>query len=306
MSVYGTGRVSKSIASLGSRFAMKSCAVFLFAWVVSLSGLSALGCANSASESGVFTPPPSGSTDIDDAGAPPDAMNEGRPPVSQIRGSPLCNASFWIGCYPDNPHGAGSGDCPNISAAGGFDNGQGACRVQPNGSDAGVAGPVCGLAGPSTEGMPCTGSADCAAGYECTSEAKCRAYCCAGQCSNQNSFCDIQPMLTYPTLKVPVCIPITPCGLLDSEGGTCPSSQTCAVVRENGATSCVAIGPRQLGDECNTDHCARGLVCLGTSGDLSCFQLCHTAMRTNECAATPQQICKGGSFSPVPGIGICQ
>jgi hypothetical protein len=273
--------------------------VFVVAY--GIAGLSALGCSGVAADKGnaAVTAPP---TESDDGGAPPDSSASDAP--SGVQGSPLCNASRWMGCYPDNQHPTW-GDCANGAATTGAGSPL-ACRVQPNRDDAGVA-PVCVPSGTAVDGMPCNAPADCAAGYECTSDRRCRAYCCDGSCGNQDAFCDIQTTVAYPLLKVPVCMPITSCGLLDSEGGSCPATQTCALVPETGETTCVAVGPRQAGDECNTDHCARGLVCLGRPGEKTCYTLCHTMARVNECAGTPTLVCRGGiPLFPVPGIGICQ
>jgi hypothetical protein len=75
-------------------------------------------------------------------------------------------------------------------------------------------------------------------------------------------------------------------------------------VRENGETSCVAVGPAKAGDLCDEDHCGRDLVCLGTPGERRCYQLCHTAAAA-ECSSS--QACKGGlPLFPDSAIGICQ
>jgi hypothetical protein len=277
------------------------------------------GCSGTAP---VSTPTPPVGSDViianpveveEDAGALPEAAAPAHPPASGIFGSQLCNATQWMGCYPDNVHAPSASDCPNgpmngsdgsSGNAGGSDSTSLGCRVQPTDADAGVA-PVCAPAGSSTEGMSCAASTDCAPGYECVGDGRCRAYCCAGECTNDSDFCDIQTSVTYPTIKVPVCMPISPCGLLD--GGACAADETCAVVRETGATGCVTVGPKQAGEECNTDHCARGLVCLGTAGERSCYILCHTTGKAPECDASSKQTCKGGiPLFPTPGIGICQ
>ncbi len=231
----------------------------------------------------------------------------------QTEGSPLCNASSWMGCYPDNTNTGKASDCnssPDVrddAGIPGYDNSQSACHVQRASNDAGVQ-PVCTASGSSTDGMACGGPTDCAPGYECIGDGKCQPYCCKGTCSQPDQFCDIQPTATDPGLKVPVCMPIQSCGLLDSVGAACPSTDTCAVVRsDTGATGCVAVGPKQAGDDCNTADCARGLTCLGAPAEKTCYILCHTVERTTECASTPKQTCKGGiPLFPMPGIGICE
>jgi hypothetical protein len=248
--------------------------------------------------------------DTDDGGSLPDAPST-RPGPTRTLGSPLCNASMWNGCYPDHTK-INANDC-NLSADGGAFNvasgndlGPPACHVMRANVDAGVE-PVCTAAGTAKDGVRCNGPTDCASGYECVADGRCQPYCCTGDCLRPDEFCDIQPTTADPALRVPVCMPIDSCGLLDSDGGTCAPTETCAVVRaDDGVTGCVAVGPRRAGDECNTDHCARGLTCLGTSADKNCYTLCHTAPRTVECG-TPKQTCKGGiPLFPVPGIGICE
>jgi hypothetical protein len=223
-------------------------------------------------------------------------------------GSPLCNAVSWSGCYPDDPSTSNAQEC-NLAPdggpydpAGGYDKAQLACRVRRAANEPGVT-PVCAPAGTLTAGMHCGSSDDCAAGYECVGDGICRSYCCSGQCSNGNEFCDIEATTTDPMLRVPVCAPTRACNLLD---GQCGATETCAVVGEDGATSCVAIGSAHAGDGCDTRQCGRGLVCLGQSGSRNCYILCHVASENTECASTPKQKCKGGlPLFPTPGIGIC-
>ncbi|HXN32925.1 MAG TPA: hypothetical protein VN894_13740 [Polyangiaceae bacterium] len=273
------------------------------------------------SATATLTPPEAGTTD-DGGGASANTGPGGgagtatpaRPAQPQTVGSPLCNASGWMGCYPDNAKSAKPSDCnlsPDVRAYDGGDSGfdiaQSACHVQRASNDAGIQ-PVCTSSGAGTVGMACNQPTDCAPGYECVGEGKCQPYCCEGQCDHSNLFCDIQPIASDPALKVPVCMPIQSCALLDSDGGSCPATETCNVVRfDTGATSCVAIGPKQAGEDCNTANCARGLTCLGAPAERICYILCHTGQRSMECTTTPKQTCKGGiPLFPVPGIGICE
>jgi len=112
-------------------------------------------------------------------------------------------------------------------------------------------------------------------------------------------------------MSVPVCMPLRQCELvaaLDLEGGlpqpaTCPSGQTCAVVREDGATSCVAIGTATAGQSCETEHCAAGFVCLGATVR-TCYALC---LMTDPGPCPAPQACKGGPpLFADPGVGVCQ
>ncbi len=249
----------------------------------------------------------------------PDASNAGEgydasgdTVVAQAyKGSPLCNASFASGCYPDEP--TTTGAC-RLSPDGGayvpstLDTLLG-CHVLAGhvlGGDAAVVQPACLPAGSRIDGYPCLWPTDCAPTYECVGEGTCQRYCCQGngRCPRGplDEFCDILPLAWAPATKVPVCMPTHPCTLLDDQ--SCSAAETCAVVREDGTTSCVAVGPANVGDGCDDRHCTRGLVCLGGTGERHCNQLCHTGS-TDECAAP--QACKGGlPLFPDPTIGICQ
>jgi len=235
-------------------------------------------------------------------------------PASNHIGSPLCNVSH-TSCNPDVLTTAQ--DCllaPDggpYSSTGGYDNAPLACHVPPSSGAAVDAGsPVCTPAGTGADGARCSTSTDCAPRYECVgagTEGTCRRYCCSGnvECGT-SEFCDIQPMAVASTTDVPVCIPISPdggCRLLDD--ASCPSHETCAVVREDGSTSCVAVGAAKVGDPCDEEHCGPDLVCLGTPGNRRCYQLCHTADPAAACSAT--QTCKGGlPLFPDSSVGICQ
>jgi hypothetical protein len=133
----------------------------------------------------------------------------------------------------------------------------------------------------------------------------CRRYCCNHDACDSASFCDVQRIFKTSDVKVPVCMPIAQCKLLSD---SCPD-QTCSVVDEQrGVTSCVDIGPRGVGDECETDHCAKELVCLGTIGARKCFKLCDmTGATTYQCPAG--QECRANTVifpGPDVNIGICR
>ncbi|MGO9834586.1 MAG: hypothetical protein ACLP1X_10245 [Polyangiaceae bacterium] len=244
-------------------------------------------------------------------------------PALSYQGSPLCNASRSTGCcYPDDPTNAqacAQAACQTGPDGGTLDAAPGAgayvevslgCHVAPAeaapdasaGSTAVSA--VCLPGGQGLDGFPCRGPDDCAPAYECVGTTPtCQRYCCGGNDACVSlQFCDIQPTALSPATKVPVCMPMQPCTLLDTL--SCPAGETCAVVRDDGSKSCVAIGAVGAGEDCETDHCESGLVCLGTPGTRSCYVLCHTS-KTTECASS--QKCQGGlPLFPDPDVGICQ
>jgi hypothetical protein len=152
------------------------------------------------------------------------------------------------------------------------DAGQFACHVSMMNSQVTT---VCLPEGTSRDS--CIAQASCQAGYECVGDqtGACRRYCCDPNACDSGWFCDVQPLFEATVVRVPVCMRVTTCQLLLPD--QCPG-QTCAVVDQSkGTTSCVDIGPREVGEECETDHCAEGLVCLGRIGQRTCFKLCDTS-----------------------------
>jgi hypothetical protein len=98
--------------------------------------------------------------------------------------------------------------------------------------------------------------------------------------------------------------------------GSCPSGQTCAVVKDDGSTSCVVVGKAVAGEPCEGDgssqtggagdpfHCAAGLTCLGAPGSRTCAALCHVDSPTDCPSGTT---CTGSAQLFKDGnIGICQ
>jgi hypothetical protein len=95
-------------------------------------------------------------------------------------------------------------------------------------------------------------------------------------------------------------MPISECALF----GKCPTNQTCAVVKDDGTTSCVDVGTANVGEPCDEVHCAEGLTCLGNEGSRTCFQLCHVDS-TTECPS--DTTCTGSAqLFKDPQFGICQ
>jgi hypothetical protein len=230
-------------------------------------------------------------------------------------GNPLCNASHFGGaCYPDDPPTAKSCGLTDGDAEAEAPVSLG-CRVTPAPATAQSAGgpldavqPACFPAGIGTDGTDCTDGSDCLPGYDCVGGGTCRRYCCEGDSICPSTyFCDVQPLVQAQSVPVPVCMPIQHCTLLDgnSGGADCPADDTCAVVRpENGMTGCVEVGTARAGQSCESEHCARGLTCVGAWGDQVCYTLCHTASAA-ECSTG--QACDGGfPMFPDPAFGICE
>jgi hypothetical protein len=262
------------------------------------------------------TPTVGGQPEVDagsDAAESVDAAGEAPSAVS-TQGSPLCNAQTASGCYPDQATTAKACDeAPDggaYNAASDYGDEAFACRVVASSTSPTGFAPVCALAGTVGNGLACKVSSDCLPTFDCVGSgdtATCQRYCCSGnvECA-ATEFCDIQPTAQASAVEIPVCMPIVPaagCELLGTDA--CPSkTETCAVVRENGLTGCVAVGTAKAHQSCDETHCAAGLTCLGTVGQRECYQLCHTAS-TDECTAP--ETCKGGlPLFPDPAVGICQ
>jgi hypothetical protein len=280
----------------------------LAAIVLAAAGLAVAACdASAITPSGSSTVANVSARDGGDAGElAVDAASEILP-AAVLQGSPLCNA-VPTSCYPDHPTTAKAcGEAPDggpYSPTGGYDNVVFACRVIAT-PQAASQNPSCAPAGPAGDGSWCKSGSECQPAFDCVGSGTCQQYCCSGndECV-ADQFCDIQPTVASPSAEVPVCMPIHPaggCKLLDATA--CPAAKTCAVVRDDGATSCVSIGAATVGGECDTDHCAAGLVCLGTSGSRTCFLLCSTSTAAG-CPAG--QECRGGlPLFPDPTVGIC-
>jgi hypothetical protein len=102
-------------------------------------------------------------------------------------------------------------------------------------------------------------------------------------------------------VKVPVCIGVKSCELLVE--GHCAMGETCAVVKPDGTTSCVAVGAAEVHQSCDREHCAAGLVCLGALGKRMCYQLC----RTDKSECSPGFKCRAKEpLFPNPSVGICE
>jgi hypothetical protein len=307
---------------------MSSRASFPAAFFV-LALAASLGACGASAVSGFTVPAPEDAggpnlihdVDASPADAPaPEAGTEATTAAAVYQGNPLCNASTATSCcYPDTLNVCSPAACEPPSdagadAAGGYSQqaGYGGCHLVPGpipasaatGSPAAQAvTPSCTPAGLGLDGALCHNPDDCAPGYECVGNiGTCRHYCCSGNgACRVDQFCDIQRTASGSTMNVPVCVPTRQCDLL--QPGTCPSNQTCAVVREDGSLSCVAVGDAMAGQSCAAEHCGSGLVCLGAA-TRTCYALCQVG-KANQCPAS--QTCKGGLPLFVdPSVGVCQ
>lgn len=242
-------------------------------------------------------------------------------------GNPLCRLTQaygdggLYGCNPDQP--ASPIDCAMDGGAALDDGGAYACRVQPAPPSGGTnttsapATACSSSSGDALEGAMCKASDVCAPGFDCVgtgsadggAAGRCRHYCCAGNSACETtSFCDVQFLTQASATPVPVCMPIVACDLskqLGPQPDACSeSTQTCAVVREDGQTGCVDIGSEGPGESCESDHCAEGLVCLGAPGQRVCYTLCDTQSGTQ---CTAPETCQGGlPLFQDPRVGVCR
>ena len=140
--------------------------------------------------------------------------------------------------------------------------------------------------------------ADCGVGLACVATASsglCRPYCC-GQVEECpiDTYCAPTAM-AESAIEIPVCLPAYKCKVLDE--ATCPTGQTCTIVRDDGTTSCVEVGEGVRGDAC---PCAPGHVCSKFTN--TCLKLCHIGNDAEDCGAGS---CQGGVMAYPEGIGIC-
>jgi hypothetical protein len=295
------------------------------------------GCGNISLSSGVdFAPvsgggavrPPDASVDAGNLNVVGDGAALGAPAPADAAasisvGNPLCFYDYPTDAAPTGAHTCApdtSSQCaPSDPDAGVYapsdDGGEGgapatACHVVP----AGDGYQKCSTAGPGGDGAQCQTGADCAATFECVgSPGQCRHYCCGGNAACDSAsgattgptFCDVEAT-TAGGLNVPVCEPVRSCTplLMGSGAGTCPKGETCAVVKDDGTTSCVPIGTVGIGGDCDVFHCAAELTCLGPVGSRTCFQLCEVDSPTacpfgTTCTSSAQLFTNAN-------VGICQ
>jgi hypothetical protein len=300
-----------------------------FAFLAAALVASAVACEDiglSTSTSGSPSTPAAagGSASPEDAGmingpAPPDgtaAVAASADGGSTIVGNPLCFVSYGDAggehaCLPDTSllcptYDAGAGIYNPLDASASDDGGAipevpSACHVVANGQK-------CEAPGTGGDGAQCLTSTDCAPSFECVgSPGQCRHYCCGGNATcdgassvtTSASFCDVQTT-AVGNINVPVCEPISSCALLTP----CPTQgQTCAIVKDDGTTSCVAIGPVGVGGDCDVYHCAAELTCLGAVGSRTCYQLCQVDSPVcpsgTTCTSSAQLFANAN-------VGICQ
>ncbi len=198
-----------------------------------------------------------------------------------------------VACQGGNPGTGGGGGGPDL-----------ACQLVPNGE--GGVQPICAAAGAGLAGDPCTSASNCGPGLGCVAAqgnigaGQCRAYCCGNpESCGEGTYCAAVNMaeIQEPATPIPACIPATNCDLLGDES-QCPTGTTCAVVKDDGTTSCVEPG---VGKDCEACPCAAGYVCSAAQNQ--CKKLCHTdGQHGDECNGG---YCQGGFANLPSGIGIC-
>ncbi len=188
------------------------------------------------------------------------------------------------------------------------------CRVTWSASETLAA---CSAAGTGKDKAPCSSSADCAAGYACvgTTIAQCQKFCCVGnEACPAGAYCSEEIARDYLTdhpsanpselRRVPVCIPARGCDPIDSTGdpNACETGLSCAIVRSDGTTGCVALPENAPGEggSCKDVPCAQGYVCAKSTN--TCLKLCHVSSSEDECAGG---VCQGGSTNLPAGLGVC-
>lgn len=174
------------------------------------------------------------------------------------------------------------------------------CQVVPT-----DLGPIaeCLTPGLFQEGEPCEKASNCAASLGCVRTGSgvgvCRPYCCGDfDACAPGTYCTpgamAEDVLSEMPMQIPVCVPATPCTLLDDS--TCKAGLTCTLVRTDGTTSCVEPGLGKQGDGC---PCSAGHVCVLSSQ--TCRALCHLGV--SDCPN--DMLCQGGSEGFPDGIGVC-
>jgi hypothetical protein len=283
-------------------------------------GAIALACGNIGLSADNFTKGPDGAASIthdaeasDGGTAPPPAGNSDGGVSVPSSSNPLCNVAIQNAqgrpCNPDvtaQPSGQWCQvpDSGVLDASASQDGGIVlACHVIERNN---TRTQTCSIGGSGGDGDSCQTGDDCAPTFECVGmPGRCRHYCCDGDksCSSSAaaSFCDIQTT-AQSNLNVPVCSPVSGCNLLTPNA--CLAGETCAIVKDDGTTSCVAIGAAAAGQGCDSVNCSEGLTCIGKPGARLCYTLCR--LEYPEDCATGKK-CKGSAALFVdPQFGICE
>jgi hypothetical protein len=200
---------------------------------------------------------------------------------------------------PMNPlaHLCGAGEC--VVGGGECATANETCQLIPV---EGTAIGECRPAGESDDGVVCKTAQDCLPGMGCAASPNgggvCKNYCCGNpeDCPTK-TYCASQPMAEDPAnIAIPVCVPANVCPLLTD--GACDPGLTCAIVRDDGTTSCVPPGAGQLNEGC---PCAAGFVCSKLFNQ--CKKLCHIGKDAEDCGG--KATCQAGSSGFPEGFGAC-
>lgn len=224
-------------------------------------------------------------------------------------GEVIENAGDVIPEPPDGPSLCPDGAC-NYQTQAGCADGM-ACRpglVQASGEIT----PFCQTAGSGTSGDACVDSTDCAAGYFCPSDQRCRKLCCGRDWSSSacdpGEGCYRELLFNVEEGEDPVpsgawlCYPLG-CDVLTSD--ECSSELDCKIIDPSGNTACVRPTPGDIGDPCDGPSvCGRGLSCVGDPGEGTCRRLCR-AEACGEPACRPGEgACVHFNRDP-DGVGEC-
>jgi hypothetical protein len=202
-----------------------------------------------------------------------------------------------------------TGACDPMSTGCAYVNDSGAnlaCRIVAD--DAGSPTTTCAPAATAAS-VYCNTDADCEASYACVASPNgiCLAYCCNGP-PDTGYYCALRPLAQYPSLSVPVQIPLDPCTILGSSE-QCQNGYACTIVTNNGGTACIKTGTLAEGDRCDDPSCDGGAQCLCMAGfacvgsPAFCKQLCViTDSGDTQCPTTEQCVPQPSTPS---GFGLC-
>jgi hypothetical protein len=237
---------------------------------------------------------PDATVDADDE-PPPDVSEDVREDADGGL-PPTVDAGTADSARADAATDIGMSDEPKISQS---------CYIKP----APTTGVVteCAPIGPGAEGSACNDSHECGALMACievNQKSVCRAVSCGlPPLCLKGTYHQEAPLrvngATRRDLNVPVCLPVDDCTLLAPNA--CPNGKVCAVVGNEGETTCMDPGSTKVGESCDdTNRCAEGLLCSKFSNQ--CVRICHVDADANDC---PTGTCQGGNRSLPDGFGIC-
>ena len=169
----------------------------------------------------------------------------------------------------------------------------------------------CAPVGSAAEGEPCTASADCGPGLDCSAydgTGRCRQYCCALSRTldcPEDQFCRVGLDAERKSSVVGLCDRCDGCDPLDP--AACGSGLSCYPLPGSiDCTACLPPGKAEPGDPCKlSTDCARGAACFRfDDDDQVCVEFCE--LDSDQPCSDQARRCSEVAGAKLPvGVALC-